>query len=122
MRDSTGAVLLVQRDEPAEGADAGRLAGLGEQHECEQPGDLGGVEHRLPEQAREVDGLAREVGVPGRSAGGRVVRLGEHHVEDVEYGGQPISRLSGAGRPRSASISRRLARVMRWAIVDSGSW
>ena len=38
-----GAVLLGERDQLARGAGAGRAAGVGQQHEGQQPGRLGVV-------------------------------------------------------------------------------
>ena len=48
------AVLLGQRDQRAVGAGAGRAAGIGEQHQREQPGDLA------------VVGQPRRVQLPGQ--------------------------------------------------------
>ena len=68
------AVLLVQGDQFAAGRDPGGAAGLGEEHQRQQPGHLTVLRQEGADQAGEPDRLGGQVvtdriGVRGRSPG-----------------------------------------------------
>jgi hypothetical protein len=54
---SLGAVLFAKAEEPPIGADAGGPAGVGVEHQGEQPPHLGLVRHELVEYAAQVQRL-----------------------------------------------------------------
>jgi hypothetical protein len=56
------AILLVQRDQLAAGSGAGRAAGIGEEHEREQSGDLAILREESVHHARQPDRLGGQIG------------------------------------------------------------
>ena len=103
------AVLLVEGDELAVRRDAGGAAGLGEQHQRQQPGHLAVVGEQRADQAGQPDRLGGQVGTHGVGVGaGREVALVEDEVQHGEHAGdagrQVLARTApgrGCGRPRS---------------------
>ena len=55
-------VLLVERHQRPVGAGAGWAAGVGQQHQAEEPGHLAVVGEQPVELAGEADGLGRQLG------------------------------------------------------------
>ena len=84
------AVLIRERDEAAVLAGAGVAAGVGEQHQGEQSGDLTVVGQEPVQTPGQADRLGREVDPRQRRSGGRGVALGEDHVEDVQGRGEAL--------------------------------
>ena len=63
-------------------------AGLGEEHQCQQPGHLTVFRHEGTDQTREPDRLGGQVMTYGIGVGaGRQVALVEDEEEDGEYAG-----------------------------------
>ena len=118
------AVLLVQRHQLAAG-DPGRAAGLGEQHQREQPGHLGLVGQQGAQDPRQPDRLGGELVADRRGVGrGREVALVEDQVEHGEHAVHPRSagrRPRAPGRGSSPPLIFFFARVIRCAIVVSGT-
>ena len=100
------------------------MAGVGEQHQGEQPDRLGVVGHRGVQPAGQADGLGRQLPALELGAGGGRVALVEDQVEHVAHDGEPLvalARATGASKRAPASVIRCLARLIRWAIVASGT-
>src|SRR5215472_12035508 len=82
------AVLLVEGYQFAAGRNPGGAAGLGEEHQCQQPGHLTVLRHEGTDQASEPDRLGGQVVTHGIGVGaGRQVALVEDEEEDGEYAG-----------------------------------
>ena len=91
------AVLLVERDQLAARRDPGGAAGLGEEHQRQQPGHLAVVRQQGADQAGEPDRLGGQVGPDGIGVGaGREVALVEDEEEDREHAGD--ARRAGPRR------------------------
>jgi hypothetical protein len=84
------AILLVQGDQITVGVDAGRPAGLVQQHQREQAVRLGLVGHQYRQHARETDRIGGQPGLPRVS-----VSLIEQEVEHVEDGGKALRQQIG---------------------------
>ena len=79
-------VLLDERDELTARRNSGRAAGLGEEHQREQPGHLTVLRHECADQASEPDRLDGQVVAYGIGVvAGRQVALVEDEEEDCEY-------------------------------------
>lgn len=104
-----GPVLLGQRDELAMGPGPSRAAGIGEQHQSEQPGDFAVAGQRPVQQPGQADGFVGQVRALQVRAGGGRVALGEHRLGHQERprnlrGAQPADR---AQRQRRSAPPRR---------------
>ena len=99
------AVLLRQRDELAVRSGAREPARVGEQHEREQPGDLGVVGQAAGETSRvsRMASFARSLRWSSGAAARRVA-LVEDQVEDVEHG---LQARSATPRRRALRTGRR---------------
>ena len=76
------------------GAGAGRAAGVGQQHEGQQPGHLAVAGDQPVELAGQPDGLGRQLGPHQlRPRRGRVA-LVEDEVEHMEHDAEPLRLLS----------------------------
>ena len=81
-------VLLAEGDELAARRDPGGAAGLGEEHQRQQPGHLTVLRHEGTDQAGEPDRLGGQVLTDGIGVGtGRQVALVEHQEQDGEDAG-----------------------------------
>src|SRR6195256_6056882 len=79
-------VLLVEGDEFAARRNPGGAAGLGEEHQRQQPGHLTVLRHEGTDQASEPDRLGGQIVTYGIGVGaGRQVALVEDEEEDVKY-------------------------------------
>ncbi len=118
-----GAVLHGQGDEGPVGRDPGRPARLGQEHECEQTGYLGLVGQQLVEQASEADGFRRQVGAVQVGAAARRIALVEDEVDHPEHQPEPlgVGLVVGSANRSPDSAAVRLALLMRWAMVVSGT-
>ncbi len=90
-----GAVLFVQRHQPAVVADAGRAPRLGEQHQRQQAGRLGVVGHHVAEHSGQPDRLAGQVDAGELVAGGGRVALVEDQVEHSHDRGHAAVQVAG---------------------------
>ena len=94
------AVLVVQQHQGALGIEAGRRAGMLQQHEGREAHDLGlgGVE--AEQQAGEPDRLLRQGLAHGGAiaAPARGVALVEQQIDHGRHRGQALGALDGAGR------------------------
>jgi hypothetical protein len=87
-------VLLAEGHELAARRDACRAPGLGEEHQCQQPGHLTVVRHEGTDQASEPDRLGGQVVTYGIGVGaGRQVALVEDEEEDGEDAVPPIKSV-----------------------------
>jgi hypothetical protein len=85
--------LLSERNQGALSRCPGRSAGIGQEHEGEQPNDLALIGQKLAEQARQPDGLGGQVGpVQCRARAGRVP-LVEDQIQHVEYDAETVGSL-----------------------------
>jgi hypothetical protein len=87
-----GAVLLGEDDQRSVGPGAGRAAGVGEQHQRQQRGDLAVIREHIPQGAGEPDRLGGEVGA--------LVALVEDQVQDVQHRAKPLRRFRGGRHPQ----------------------
>jgi hypothetical protein len=79
-------ILPVEGDQFAARRNPGRPAGLGEEHQCQEPGDLTVLGHDGVKKASEPDRLGSQVVTYGiRIRPGRQVALVEDEEEDGEY-------------------------------------
>ena len=79
------AILLVERDQLAARRDPGGAAGLGEEHQRQQPGHLAVLRQELADQPREPDRLGGQVVTNRIGVGaGRQIALVEDEEEDGE--------------------------------------
>ena len=121
------AVLLLERDELAVGAQPLRAPRVGEQQERQQPEHLGLVGHQPREQAGEPDRLLADV------AAHAAVALGVDEIDDAQDAGEPLRqpvvrrhaerdrRLRDlAARADQAALHRRLAREERASDLRDG--
>ena len=86
------AVLAVERDEAAALVDPRAAARVVQQHQREQPVDLGVVGHQPREQPAEPDRLAAQLAADEPVALGRAVALVEDQVHDLQHAGQPVGQ------------------------------
>src|SRR6266542_895005 len=87
-------VLLVECDQFAARRNPGGAAGLGEEHQRQQPGHLTVVRHEGADQASEPDRLGGQVVTYGIGVGaGRQVALVEDEEEDGEYAGDACREI-----------------------------
>ncbi|RAO53578.1 hypothetical protein ONO86_01495 [Micromonospora noduli] len=93
-----GAVLLGHRHQLTVRADPCRSAGVGEQHQRQQSGDLGVLGHQPAHQPGQPDRLGGQVGAQQPGPGGAGVPLREDQVEHVQHGGEPVGALRAGGR------------------------
>ena len=99
-------VLLVEGDQLAVRRDPGGAAGLGEEHQRQQPRHLTVLRHQFTEQSREADGLGGQVVTHRVGVGAaRQVALVEDQEEDGEHAGDP-SRQVIRGRHPVGDASR----------------
>ena len=83
------AVLVGKKHQlPVGGGPAGPPR-LREQHQGEQPHDLGLARHELQQQPTQTDGLRAQVGADEVVAGGRRIALVEHQVDDGQHRREP---------------------------------
>ena len=118
------AVLLGERDQSAVGRGAGRTSGIGQQHERQQPRDLAVVGQQAVEVAAKPDRLGRQVGALQVGTGARRVALVEDQVQDVQDDPQaapPARPPAACGSRPPADLMVCFARLIRWAIVASGT-
>ena len=118
-----GTILRLEGHQRAIGPGAGRAPRLVQEHEREQRGDLGIVGQPVAEQAAQVEGFGRQVATAEVRSAARGVALVEDEVDDASTDARRVVResMSGSanGCPESATV--RLARLMRWAMVASGT-
>jgi hypothetical protein len=91
------AVLLLEQDQPAVGVDAGRTAGVGEQHERQQAGDVGVVRQEGVQHPGQVGGPLDQVAPDEVRAGGGGVPGREEQVHHREHRLDALRQL-GDGR------------------------
>src|SRR5258708_1810052 len=97
VRDLVGSpeisVLRVERNDGAVGGRASGAAGISEQHQGEQPGDLALLRQQVVEHPREADRLGREVGPVqlGPRAGG--VPLIEDEIQHLQHDAKPVASV-----------------------------
>ena len=96
-RSQTRSILLGERDQGAVVADAGRPAGVGQEHQREQTGDLAVVGQEAPQLARQPDPLRAQLDPLERRTRARGVALVEDQVQDVEHGAEPVMPFRGRG-------------------------
>ena len=98
-------VLLVERDQLAARRDPGGAAGLGEEHQRQQPGHLTVLRQEFADQASEPDRLGGQVVTDGIGVGaGRQVALVEDEEEDGEDAGDACREILRGRHPiRDAS-------------------
>src|SRR5262245_542520 len=98
-------VLLVKGDQFAARRNPGGAAGLGEEHQRQQPGYLTVLRHEGTEQASEPDRLGGQVVTYGIGFGaGRQVALVEDEEEDGEYARDACPKILRGRHPiRDAS-------------------
>lgn len=100
-----GAVLLVEGHERA-AAGACRAAGVGEQHQREQAGDVAAAGEPGVQQPGEADRLRGQLDPVEGVTGGADVTLGEHEVQHVEHDVEPLVELAGRRQPeRGAGLA-----------------
>jgi hypothetical protein len=97
------AVLLVQRHQVAGRRRARLPAGVGQQHQREQPGHLAVVRQLRVHHPGEPDRLAGEVGAVELAAGRGGVPLIEDQVEHVQDDLQPLLALDVVGQAERAA-------------------
>ena len=102
------AVLLGERHDASVRSGAAAAAGVVEQHQGEQPVDLG-VVHQGSQLPGQSDRLGREIDVAG-------VALVEDEVQHPHH----RAHVAGYARHRPR-LTVRLARLMRCAMVGSGT-
>ena len=91
------AVLLVQRDQLPVG-DADRAAGVGEQHQREQAGDLGDVGEQGAQDPGQPDRLVGELVADRRGIGrGGEVALVEDQVDDGQHAVHALAEIGRGG-------------------------
>jgi hypothetical protein len=88
-----GAVLLGHRDRFPGWAGACRAAGVGEQHQRQQPGHLGVAGQQPVQDAGQPDRLDGQVRADQPGARGGGIALGEDQVQRVQDCGQPAVPL-----------------------------
>src|SRR5829696_8706131 len=98
-------VLLVKGDQFAARRNPGGAAGLGEEHQRQQPGHLTVLRHEGTDQASQPDRLDGQDGTYGIGVGAaRQVALVEDEVQDGEYAGNACREILGGRHPvRDAS-------------------
>jgi hypothetical protein len=98
-------VLVLEGDERAVVVQAGLAAAVLEQHQREQPLDLGDPRQQLVEHPREPDRLRAQVRPDQRPAGGRVA-LVEHQVQHRQHRRQALRQLGRVRDPvRDAGVA-----------------
>jgi hypothetical protein len=90
-------VLVGQRDQRPIGERAGRAPGVGQQHQCQQPGDLAVRGQQAVQPAGQPDCFHRQRRHGQLVADAGRVALAENQVEDLQHGTQPLGPL-GPGR------------------------
>src|SRR5579872_2362005 len=94
------AVLLGEGDQFAARRDPGGAAGLGQEHQRQQPRYLTVVGYEGTDQASEPDRLGGQVVTHGIGAGaGRQVALVEDEEQDGEHGGDPGRQIRRGRHP-----------------------
>src|SRR5450755_3620388 len=115
-------VLLDEGDQFAARRNPGGAAGLGEEHQRQQPGHLTVLRHERTDQASEPDRLGDQVVTYGIGVGaGRQVALVEDEEEDGEYAADACREIL-RGRDRygiRAALILAFARVIRWPMALS---
>ncbi len=91
------ALLLRERDDGAVRTRPRCAAGIGQEHEREQAGDLRLAGQRLVQHPRQTDRFGGERAPVQGGARGRRVALVEDEVEHVQHDGEPLGSL-GLGR------------------------
>ena len=86
-------VLVGEADHRAVGCGTCRTAGIGEQHQCRQPGCFGLVGHQLDEDPAETDGLRRQIDTAQVVARCRCVSFVEDEVDGGEHGSETVGKL-----------------------------
>src|SRR5437773_3787353 len=93
-------VLLAEWDQFAARRNPGGAAGLGDEHQRQQPRHLTVVRHEGTEQASEPDRLGDQIVTYGIGVGaGRQVALVEDKEEDGEYAGDPSREILRGRNP-----------------------
>ena len=98
-RSQSASILLGERNQGAVVADTRRPAGIGEEHQGEQPGDLTVLGQQAPQLARQPDRLRAQFDPLERRTRARGVALVEDQVQDVEHGAEPVAPFRGRGHP-----------------------
>ena len=98
-------VLLGHRDQRAVRPGPGRPAGVGEQHQGQQPGHLAVVGQQPVDQAGQPDRLGRQLGAVQARARRAGVALVEDQVEHVQDRAEPFGALRARGHAeRDAAV------------------
>ena len=116
-------VLLGHGDQLAVGPGPRRPAGVGEQHQRQQPRHLAVVGQQPVDHAGQPDRLGRQLAAVQARPRGAGVALVEDQVEHVEDGAEPFAALAAGGMANGMPLSlmRCLARLMRRVMVASGT-
>ncbi len=94
-----GAVLVLEGHELAGGVDAGRPAGVVEEHERQQSEGLRFVGHELGQGAGQTDGLGAQARPHQVGAGRGRVALVERQVQHGQHRGRSVRELMGGRHP-----------------------
>lgn len=110
-------VLFVERHELARGGHASRAAGIGEEHQCEQSGDLALIGEVRAKQAAEADRLIGELGAHRVAVSGPEVALVVDQVDHCQHSGEPLvqvgRRRHAEGDPRCSDLRLRAGDPLR---------
>ena len=92
-RSQRRAVLVGQQHQLAVGGGAGGPPRLDQQHQGEQPHDLGFVGHQLGQDPAQADGLGAQLLADQGVAGAGRVALVEDQVDDGQHGPEPVREV-----------------------------
>ena len=84
-RVPAGPILVGQRDQGAIGRRSGRAAGIDQEHQGEQPGDLGVIGQQAPRHPRQADRLVRQLGSMELCSTTAGIALVEDEVQDPQH-------------------------------------
>src|SRR2546430_1382199 len=99
-------ILVLEQDQAALARDTRRPPRVREQHEREQPEDLGLVRHQAQENATEADGLGAQLLADERLPRGRLVALVEDQVEHPQDRINPLrEEVVGRDTVRDAGLA-----------------
>ena len=97
---------------------------VGEQHQRQQPGDLALVGPQRAQHAGQPDRFGGQLGALQGRAGAGGIALVEDQVQHMQHDAEPVGQLRLGAAVRTdcpADLMRCLARLMRCAIVASGT-
>ena len=91
------AILLVERNQLAVSAGSRAAAGVGQQHQRQQPGDLAVGRQQMMDRPGEPNRFVRQVAALQVGADAARVALVEDQVEHVQDGAEPLAALVPGG-------------------------